>query len=255
MDRTPYDPDRADALYEEHPFAAPPPDAAQRAAEPRDPEPSEPQGEAPSGDDTPSVDYAAQLEQERQRREAAERRAQEAEAFQANLRRMAEQHQEQALEQQWATFQQQIPDLSPEEIARRNNEFRAAFQARERRWREQAEQVTHRDTVEAFKREFVAPKYGLTPEELKRLDRYNFLHDPNQYELLAQDIVAERSRYQTLEQRMAAVERDREAEQHVAAGIHRVGGSGGGPALRDAPKPGDPGFADYVYDSTPWTRR
>jgi len=246
MDQTPFDPTRADASYEEQPAELFPPDAGYPPAdEPQYFDPSQQEAEStPSGDDAPPADWRERLERAETTAQAAARRAQEAEQFQADLRRMAQQQQEMTRKQQRQAFLAQIDDMTPDQIRQEASRHFAEEEARANEARQQAQQIVHRDTVAAFKREYIAPTYNLTQDEMARLDRYDFSHDPNQYERLAQDIVAERQKFSTLETRLAAVEREREAEERIDGRYDRVGGSGGGPAFRGNPRL-DPSSPNY----------
>ncbi len=249
MDRTPYDQASEDA-YGQQSGAFPPvaqsADGSQYAAM------SEQEyGDTPPEDNAPPADWREQLEAERQARQQAEGRTREFDRLIHMSRQEYERQQELQLEQQWTTFQNQIPDLTPEQIRQTNNWFMAKRKEREQQARQRAQQVEERTLLGDWK-QHVAQQHGLNAENRRRLERYAFAN-PDQYRDYAQELADQQRRDAENDARFRALETEREAQAHIASGVHRVGGAGSGGPLSRVPQPGDPGYADYAYESTPWT--
>lgn len=258
MDRTPLATAPSDPVYDDGypgPFepAARPDQAATGGPAPH---PSEDQADpTPSGDDAPPPDWQDRLTAAERRAMDAEARAQERDRVFAELRRTAQQQQEQTLEQQRALFQQQIAngDLTPDQIQQGNNYFWTHYQTQANEARSYAQQKEKADLLTGFKQHIIR-EHGLRPDEIPDLDALDgpaAEADPNAYWRTAQRIVANRSRYDALTSRLAALERDQDADARLASRMDSPGPGGAAPVGR----PQDDPSSEDAYLSIPWQRR
>lgn len=246
MDQTPFDPTSADASYEGQPSVGYPPDAAERAVAPQSHETFAPDERTPSGDDAPPADWRDRLGRAEQEAQEAKRRAAEFDRMMAYGKQQYELQQAQDLDRRFETFQHQLDDLTPEQIRQGNAQFRAEFKAREQRWQQQYQQVEQRTLLTDWQ-EHLAQEFGLDDASRRRLSQRGFAN-PDEYRDYAEELADRQRRDAEIAELRRAVDRDREAEAHIADGRHRVGGSGRGPVLgRDD---FDPTAPDYDSRAT-----
>lgn len=259
MDRTPLDSqDQDDLTRDGYPGAfAPPPAADPGEGQARTPEaPTSPDAETAPTDRAVPTDWQDRLDAAQRRADEAERREREYQQALQDRRRADDEVLRTTIANQKQLFRQRIREgtLSPEQIEEGWAYFESLAETRARQAEEARQRVEHRDAVHAFIHEDVAQRHRLTPDEVKKLERYDFSHNPSLYDQLAADIAAQRDERSAINERLARLEREHDAQAVIDSRAHLVGG-GGQPALAGAngqrPEPG----SEDEYLSIPWQRR
>jgi hypothetical protein len=169
-------------------------------------------------------DYAAMLEQERQAREEAERRAQQTEQQLSGWQAQQQQMMFQQAQQAWQQREQQLIEGTKDyDENTRVAIMRQFYNEQINQLAQAGQQAVQMVSVQAYTQD-VLRRYGLSDD-----DRILLGNNPNQIEQAAARLRAERDQHRSLVEQIERDRRARQAQETVQAGVNRIGGVGGRP--------------------------